>query len=1577
MPSNISTRFLQKRFIALAFGFALFLAPSYAFAAISAGGPYNINGTSGQLSGSTNNNVAGTYWEQVSGPGTLSFTPSTGSSGPQAVASAPGQYSVKYCAVFVECSSPTTVYFLETTVNGSTITVEQGSSASGSISVSAAPSGYGGANLVVTNYLNTQGGVSGTSATLNSYSCAVPCSKTLTVSVPSNMPVGTYNSGVLIDVFGPTYQRGADYITVQVVPPAVAAPPTPTGLTVTPQCSGTSSRVRLNWGASSGADEYEVSRCANAGCSPSYYATVSSNTYLNTSVTSGTLYRYRVRACNAGGCSANTAPILEATALNCAASPPPAPSCNTAVFNSATSGFYPNSLSNATKISYPTPWCNTLGYKVRCDFGVGSDTIPAPSGCVWGRWVNTTQAEFDCNGYSVVTPDTVISKTCSISAGGSGNICSAVTGPAMQLYGDECPNCSANFSPSSISSGGSATLNATAEWDVNSFSVWSCTGGINQSGSFQAVFGQTFTNILSSASCNVSVDAPSGVSRSCVANLGVGSSCGATGQACCSGNTCPISGVCSGGTCVPPGPPPPPPPPAPVPPPIGLGCSGVSVSASTVYGPTATYDVIISGVTGASDVRVPHWTNLNGQNDIGGSPWPAATNQDGGTWRYTVQLNHHLTGTPEYGAVLNHVYLNGSAQYCGEATVQWDAAPPVVNQNPIGFNDGVASCDKLKGWTCDPDAWSTGLQVHIYEGSTYLDAVTANITSEAGVNTACGSTPNHRFEWTIPVSLKDGVSHTLSARPINTPPGTNLTLPLSGLASNIINCSPPPPPPPTNNSQCVSISAPTPVEAGTTFWTTVQMKNTGTKTWTSAENYSLVAYDASIAPLPPSKWSPERLVLPTSPVSAEQTATWAFNVTAPFAAGNYNNISGTPFPMYGWTMVDMVGATPSAPDDWFGQACTQSVTVTQTPEPPTVAEASCATSWGPDISIGGTPNIGRNPAVAKLPFGDERLIVAMWGSDSRVYVKEWENNTLVDWYQVNNGMTAGRPKLVTISGELWLFISGLDGYLHKAKYISEGTWSPWIHTSLLCNATCASLGSGSPFNGFGPRTVDTSWGTWRASVVGGQDVLQKCVEVITPPPPPVGPPPPPPPPAGPPPPVAPPPPPASSILFDLHGHGWSPNIGWLAMNCEDQGTCGTSNYKVQVDSDTGYLQGEAWSANIGWVQFDPINISDAPEAPFTPARLANGTMTGWARACSGTYYKDCVSATRTDNWDGWIKMSDSNPIVYGVSQIAQRLLGHIWGGGSPTAAVPTDRENGLGWIKFCDLTAAAGSPLYCGHPSVCDPNEAPGSPEYCGVTIETQAPQISGLLPDGPQAIGTTDAILQADTNMSATCRFSTVANTDYDDMTRTFNSSPDGLHHTAPVSGLTDGSSYIYYVRCENEFGDESSEAVIDFSVDEPLPPPNFSFSHNPFWPEEGVHDDHFGPDITMGNADLSSLTRLKFTGTEGLENAQVTVTVTGLYEDRVPYISETQYGDGSITNETSLPLSTKITPVLDGVNRFSRIVVITNGSGEADFKVRRRNIQPGRYIITLQYSMPGVPNKEDTLVLIIGEGTPGYIEI
>ncbi|MEO5647771.1 MAG: N-acetylmuramoyl-L-alanine amidase, partial [Chitinophagaceae bacterium] len=107
------------------------------------------------------------------------------------------------------------------------------------------------------------------------------------------------------------------------------ATPGPGGfnLTLTPECNGTTSQVRLNWTSSSNATSYDIYRNGSL-----YFGGVTGTQFINTSVTVGTSYSYQVRAKNTGGIVSNSNGTLAATAPVC--TPPGAftltltPECN-------------------------------------------------------------------------------------------------------------------------------------------------------------------------------------------------------------------------------------------------------------------------------------------------------------------------------------------------------------------------------------------------------------------------------------------------------------------------------------------------------------------------------------------------------------------------------------------------------------------------------------------------------------------------------------------------------------------------------------------------------------------------------------------------------------------------------------------------------------------------------------------------------------------------------------------------------------------------------------------------------------------------------------------------------------------------------------------------------------------------------------------------------------------------------------------------------------------------------------------------------------------------------------------------
>lgn len=93
---------------------------------------------------------------------------------------------------------------------------------------------------------------------------------------------------------------------------------------------------------------------------------------------------------------------------------------------------------------------------------------------------------------------------------------------------------------------------------------------------------------------------------------------------------------------------------------------------------------------------------------------------------------------------------------------------------------------------------------------------------------------------------------------------------------------------------------------------------------------------------------------------------------------------------------------------------------------------------------------------------------------------------------------------------------------------------------------------------------------------------------------------------------------------------------------------------------------------------------------------------------------------------------------------------------------------------------------------------------------DTTAPVVSGGQPYGAQASGTTSVTVTVVTDKAATCKLDPTADTAYGSMATTF-SSTGALLHTQSVGSLTDGTSYVRYVKCS---GTASGVASSDYPV-------------------------------------------------------------------------------------------------------------------------------------------------------------------
>lgn len=97
---------------------------------------------------------------------------------------------------------------------------------------------------------------------------------------------------------------------------------------------------------------------------------------------------------------------------------------------------------------------------------------------------------------------------------------------------------------------------------------------------------------------------------------------------------------------------------------------------------------------------------------------------------------------------------------------------------------------------------------------------------------------------------------------------------------------------------------------------------------------------------------------------------------------------------------------------------------------------------------------------------------------------------------------------------------------------------------------------------------------------------------------------------------------------------------------------------------------------------------------------------------------------------------------------------------------------------------------------------------------DNAVPDLSGGLPAGVLHRDATDTALSVTTTEESTCRYGTVAGIAYADMPYAF-ATTGGTTHSTPLSSLTKGEDYRYYVRCQDSTGNiAETDYSISFSV-------------------------------------------------------------------------------------------------------------------------------------------------------------------
>ena len=100
-------------------------------------------------------------------------------------------------------------------------------------------------------------------------------------------------------------------------------------------------------------------------------------------------------------------------------------------------------------------------------------------------------------------------------------------------------------------------------------------------------------------------------------------------------------------------------------------------------------------------------------------------------------------------------------------------------------------------------------------------------------------------------------------------------------------------------------------------------------------------------------------------------------------------------------------------------------------------------------------------------------------------------------------------------------------------------------------------------------------------------------------------------------------------------------------------------------------------------------------------------------------------------------------------------------------------------------------------------------------TSDITPPSVSGPSPSGALAAGTTATTLGVVTSEVAVCKYATSAGVAYSEMIGVFMTPVSSTQHSASVTGLSDNTTYTYYVKCADSAGNITpADTVLSFSV-------------------------------------------------------------------------------------------------------------------------------------------------------------------
>ena len=221
-------------------------------------------------------------------------------------------------------------------------------------------------------------------------------------------------------------------------------------------------------------------------------------------------------------------------------------------------------------------------------------------------------------------------------------------------------------------------------------------------------------------------------------------------------------------------------------------------------------------------------------------------------------------------------------------------------------------------------------------------------------------------------------------------------------------------------------------------------------------------------------------------------------------------------------------------------------------------------------------------------------------------------------------------------------------------------------------------------------------------------------------------------------------------------------------------------------------------AALGFFFLIPATASFAipPPSDITPPVLSDGAPTG-------TLAYGTTSTTMS------LSTNENATCKYGTSDVAYGSLPNTFAatGALSHSQALSGLTNGSSYTYFVRCLDNASNANTSGYAIAFSVSAVPP---------DTTPPVLSNGAPSGTLAAGTTSTVMSVTTNESASCRYGTT-NVNYASLPSIF-STTGFTSHSQTLTGLTNGTSYTYYLRCIDASGNANTSAyTISFSVANP----------------------------------------------------------------------------------------------------------------------------------------------------------------